>query len=48
VIWGESLGTGVAVAMAAENKIDALILESPFTSTVDIAAATIRFFRCGG
>jgi uncharacterized protein len=44
VIWGESLGTGVAVALAAENKTDALILEAPFTSTVDIAAATYPIF----
>jgi fermentation-respiration switch protein FrsA (DUF1100 family) len=44
VIWGESLGTGVAVAIAAEKKVDALILEAPFTSTVDIAAAIYPIF----
>ena len=44
VIWGESLGTGVAVALAVDNKINALILEAPFTSTVDIAAAMYPIF----
>jgi fermentation-respiration switch protein FrsA (DUF1100 family) len=34
---GESLGTGVAVALAAEREPDALILRSPFTSMVDVA-----------
>jgi uncharacterized protein len=43
-VWGESLGTGVAVALASEEKTDALILESPFTSTVDIAAAMYPIF----
>ena len=35
--FGESLGTGVAVALAAERAPDALILRSPFTSMVDVA-----------
>src|SRR5262245_50045442 len=39
VLWGESLGTGVAVALAAEKPVARVLLESPFTSTVDIAAA---------
>ena len=43
VLWGESLGTGVAVAIAAENDIAALILEAPYTSTADIASATYPF-----
>ena len=30
--------------MAAENKIDALILEAPFTSTVDIGAERYPIF----
>lgn len=37
VIIGESLGTGVAVQMATELSIGALVLEAPFTSTVDVA-----------
>lgn len=37
VIFGESLGTGVATKMAAEHKACALILQSPFTSITDVA-----------
>jgi fermentation-respiration switch protein FrsA (DUF1100 family) len=33
VVWGESLGSGVAVALAAEKPVGRLILEAPFTST---------------
>lgn len=44
VLWGESLGTGVAVAIATEKKADALILEAPFTSTADIAASIYPIF----
>ncbi len=36
--FGESLGTGVAVALAAERQPDALILRSPYTSMVDVGA----------
>ncbi len=32
VLYGESLGTGVAVEMAKDNNFNSLILESPFTS----------------
>ncbi len=32
IIYGESIGTGVAVQMATERKIAALVLQSPFTS----------------
>jgi uncharacterized protein len=42
VVWGFSLGTGVAVAVAAEHPIGKLILEAPYTSTVDVAGALLR------
>ncbi len=37
-VWGESLGTGVAVAIAAEKPVTHVILDAPFTSTLDVAA----------
>ncbi len=37
VIYGESLGTGVAVKMAAERESAAVILESPYTSIAEVA-----------
>jgi fermentation-respiration switch protein FrsA (DUF1100 family) len=43
VLFGESLGTGVAVALAAERSIAGLILDAPFTSTVDVAASAYLF-----
>lgn len=43
VLWGESLGTGVAVAIAAEHPVAGVILESPFTSTAEVAAAIYWF-----
>jgi fermentation-respiration switch protein FrsA (DUF1100 family) len=43
VLWGESLGTAVAVAIAAEQPVSRVILESPFTSTADVAASTYFF-----
>jgi fermentation-respiration switch protein FrsA (DUF1100 family) len=42
-LWGESLGTGVAIALAAEHKISRVVLESPFTSAADIAASVYFF-----
>jgi uncharacterized protein len=42
VAWGFSLGSGVAVALAAEQPVGKLILESPYTSIVDIAASLFR------
>jgi len=39
VFYGESLGTGVATQMATEYDASGLILESPYTSIPDVAAA---------
>lgn len=33
---GESLGTGVAVRMASEHEVGAVVLEAPYTSTADV------------
>ncbi len=38
VVWGESLGTGVAVALAADKPVGRLILEAPFTSAEALGA----------
>lgn len=40
VLWGESLGTGVAVRLVAEqpDAAAAILLESPYTSLLDLAA----------
>jgi uncharacterized protein len=39
VLWGESLGTAVAIALAAGHKVSGLILDAPFTSAADVGAA---------
>ena len=38
VLWGKSLGTAVAIALAAERPVGRVILEAPFTSAVAVAA----------
>jgi uncharacterized protein len=43
VLWGESLGTGVAVALAAERPVARIILESPYTSVAAVAASIYWF-----
>lgn len=42
-IWGYSLGSGVAVRLAAAHPVAKLVLEAPYTSAVDIAAAHYPF-----
>jgi fermentation-respiration switch protein FrsA (DUF1100 family) len=44
VARGESLGSGVAVALAARHEVGAVVLDSPYTSTVDVAAARFWMF----
>ena len=41
-LWGFSLGSGVAVALAAGQPVGKLILEAPYTSTADVAALRFR------
>jgi len=37
VLYGESLGSGVAVELAAQHEVAGLILEAPFTSVAEVA-----------
>jgi uncharacterized protein len=38
VLWGESIGSAVAIALAADKPVGRLVLEAPFTSAVDVGA----------
>ena len=42
LVWGFSLGTGVAVAVAADHPVGRLILEAPYTSIADVAGSLLR------
>jgi fermentation-respiration switch protein FrsA (DUF1100 family) len=42
-LWGESLGTGVALALAAERPVARIVLEAPFLSAMDIAQRAYPF-----
>src|SRR5262249_38022305 len=44
VVWGFSLGSGVAVALAAEHPVEKLILEAPYSSIADVAASAFPIF----
>jgi len=37
VVYGESLGSGVAIQLAGERRVAALVLDAPYTSIVDVA-----------
>jgi fermentation-respiration switch protein FrsA (DUF1100 family) len=43
ILLGESLGTGVAVQMATEQRVAALVLEAPYTSIADVAQGHFPF-----
>lgn len=43
VIHGHSLGTGVATYVAGKREARALVLEAPFTATVDVASERYPF-----
>lgn len=47
VIYGESLGTGVATYLAANREARALVLEAPFTAALDLAAAAYPWIPTG-
>lgn len=41
LVWGESLGTGLAVLLGAENTVAAVLLDAPYTSVA--AAAQLQY-----
>jgi fermentation-respiration switch protein FrsA (DUF1100 family) len=43
VPWGESLGSALALALAAQNPVGRVVLEAPFTSAADVGALHYRF-----
>ena len=43
IVWGESLGTAVGIALAAERPVGALILDAPFTSAAELGASVYPF-----
>jgi uncharacterized protein len=43
VLWGHSLGSGVAVALASRHPVAKVILEAPFSSIADVAAGVFPF-----
>jgi uncharacterized protein len=47
VLWGESLGSGVAVALGGSHRVGRIVLEGSFTSAADVGRAPIAFCRCG-
>lgn len=47
IVVGESLGTGAAVRVAAEQQVGALILGAPYTATSDVAAEQYPWLPVG-
>jgi len=43
VVYGESIGTGVATQLAAARMVGGLILDAPYTSTVDVGAGAYPY-----
>lgn len=43
ILYGESLGSGVAVQLATERTVAAIVLEAPFASAVEVAAGAYPF-----
>jgi fermentation-respiration switch protein FrsA (DUF1100 family) len=43
VLWGESLGSGIAVALGAGHRVGRIVLEGSFTSAADVGARAYRF-----
>ncbi len=44
ILYGELLGSGIAVQLAAQKPVGGLILDAPYTAIVDVAAGAYPFF----
>jgi uncharacterized protein len=47
ILYGESLGTGIAIQIAQNKKFAGLILETPFTSMIDAAKNVYPYIPVG-
>jgi fermentation-respiration switch protein FrsA (DUF1100 family) len=43
ILYGESLGSGIALRIAAERPVGGVVLDAPYTSIVDVAAQAYPF-----
>ncbi|MGH6815064.1 MAG: alpha/beta hydrolase, partial [Hyphomicrobiaceae bacterium] len=43
VLYGQSLGSGIAAQLAAERTVGGVVLEAPFTSAVDVGRSAYPF-----
>lgn len=48
IVYGESLGTGVAVQLAAQVPVAGVVLDAPYTSIVDVAAGAYPYLPVRG
>lgn len=44
ILYGESLGSGIAVQLAADVPAGGIVLDAPYTSIVDVAAGAYPYF----
>lgn len=44
ILYGESLGSGVAVQLAAARPVGGVVLDAPYTSIVEVAAGAYPYF----
>lgn len=43
ILYGESLGSGIAVSLGQNNLVKAIVLEGPYSSVLDVAADRYKF-----
>jgi len=45
LVWGESLGSGLAVQLAVDTRVQGLVLEAPYLNLGDIVARSMPWLR---